>query len=159
MHSEELSRVISRSMYGLIITTALLIALEHTAMTSWSVALSILTSLLSICIAEAYTEGVGTHIRQGDLERTEKRHIFRESLYIFVGSTLPLLVFILSGVGVWDISTAYLIAKVSIIVLLMEYGYIYGRRIGRSRLGALRVALLNIVLVTLIIFFKEFVKV
>lgn len=158
MHSEELSRVISRSMYGLIITAALLIALEHTAMSSWNVALSILTSLLSICIAEAYTEGVGIHIRQGDLEHAEKRHIFRESLYIFVGSTLPLLVFILSGVGVWDISTAYLIAKVSIIVLLMEYGYIYGRRTGKTRLGSIRVALLNIALVSLIIFFKEFVK-
>jgi len=147
-------------MYGIIITTAVLTALEHTQSNAWTIALTIIASLLSISIAEAYTEAIGAHIdKKRELAEEERHHIFRESLYVFGGSTVPMLAFVLSALGLWDLHTAFTIAKVSSILLLFEYGYLYGRQSGRSRLGALKVGAINVLLVTLIIAFKEFVHV
>lgn len=160
MPTPVLARIISRSTYGLIITAALLVAVEHTMTNSWTIVISILTSLLSISIAEAYTEGIGAHIeKKGQLEHEERRSIVKESLYIFGGSTFPVLAFVISGWGLLSLQEAFLMAKIFIVVTLFEYGYVYGRRIGRSRLGSLRVAFLNIVMVLLIVAFKEFVHV
>lgn len=155
-----IGHVISRSMYGIIITMALLAALEHTEASAWAVALSIVATLFSISIAEAYTESIGAHIdKKSPIEDHERHKILKESLYVFGGSSVPLLAFVAAGIGFWSLSVAFMIAKVASFILLFEYGYLYGRRSGRSRLGALKVGALNIFLVSLIVAFKELVHV
>ncbi|MFN7160620.1 MAG: hypothetical protein ACK4NC_03355 [Candidatus Gracilibacteria bacterium] len=155
-----IGRVISRSMYGIIITMALLAALENSSASAWAVALSIVATLFSISIAEAYTESIGVHIdKKTPIQDHERHKIFKESLYVFGGSSIPLFAFVAAGLGLWTLSTAFMIAKVASFILLFEYGYLYGRRSGRTRLGALKVGALNILLVSLIVAFKELVHV
>lgn len=139
---------------------ALLAALEHTGASAWAIALSIVATLFSISIAEAYTESIGVHIdKQSPIEHEEGHKIFQESLYVFGGSSVPLLAFVAAGVGLWSLHVAFVIAKIASFILLFEYGYLYGRRSGRSRLGALKVGALNILLISLIVGFKELVHV
>lgn len=159
-HNTMTGRIISRSMYGIIISMALLLTMEQYTTDPWKIAIGLVTTLLSVSIAEAYTESIGTHIdKQRPLYEEERHHIIQESLYVFSGSTLPVLSFVFAGVGILDLPNAFLIAKTSAVVILFEYGYLYGRRSGRTRLSSLKVGGLNVVLVLLIILFKEFIHI
>lgn len=148
--------VTERSLYGLIVTATLLISLENHEHSSWDMAATILLTLLSIVIAERYAslfaKGFDDTGKSGAHEFID---LVKDYGYVLIGGVPSVLLFVLSAFGYLTIFTAFNVAELFIGLLLIIYGYSYGRKSGHSKPIALLYGMANFSIVLAIVIFKS----
>lgn len=156
MRTIRTDKLIERSIYGLIITTTLLITLEHYEDSSWDMIVTILLTLMAVVVAERYAL---LFARGFDKEQDADWQMFsdvpKDYLYMLYGSAVPTLFFLLSGVGAITLLAAFNFAELIAALLLILYGYAYGLRRGHTKFIAFLFGLANFSAVALIVFFKS----
>ena len=146
---------IGRSIYGVVITTTLLLTLENHEDNSWDMMAAIIFTLLAVAVSEYYalllSRGIETRRKLG---RDDLTAILKESSYMLYGSVAPTLVFILSGLGVITLLTAFNLAELIVALLLIGYGYAYGQIRGQSKLRSVLYGLANFMVVAALVLAK-----
>jgi len=156
MKSTSTGRRFGRSIYGVIITATLLITLENYEDSAWDMIATIVFTLLAVAISEYYA----TLFEKGfenrsKLKREELLEIFVDCLYMFYGSLIPILIFLLAAFGIMHTLTAFNLAEATVSLLLVMYGYLYGRIGGHSQVRSLLYGLGNFGLVAGIVLIKS----
>ena len=145
----------SEALYGKIVITALLIALEEGADQPMYVIEVLAISVLVLGLARAYVDVLVTHINRG-------RHMsFNDALRnvwqifpIAIGLVVPVLVFLASEYGLMSLHTAFIAAKASALMLLFLFGMLLGTATGRKGLRRIMLAVLPTALGAAVIFIK-----
>lgn len=135
---------ISRSIYGIIIVTALIVTLENYVTDELKIIGSIFSTVLLIALAESYV----TYIRhkltqQRFLKKEEIKHILKEEFTVMIGSELPILMFLLSFMGFISLEHAFLLAKMLAVSLLFIYGFWFCKLCSLSLMTRIGVATFN----------------
>lgn len=148
---------IGRSVYGAILTATLLITLEGYEDSAWDMVLTILLTLFAVAVSEYYATVIAIGFEnETDLKRERAINALGDTLYMFYGSLFPVLIFIFAGFGWLRIPVAFNIAELAVAMLLIVYGYLFGRARGRGRLRSIFYGLANFGIVALIVAFKSF---
>jgi hypothetical protein len=132
------SQQVVQVVYGSVIGLALVVALEHEppaagVMASWLVATGI-----AVALAHLYSEVVGTETRERRrVTRHQVGHILEGSAAVAFGVSFPAVFFLLAAVGVFELHTAFELAKWSGLGLIGFYGFCAARLAGASVARAL----------------------
>jgi hypothetical protein len=145
---------VTRVVYGSIIGLALIVSLQRHPPAAGVVIVSLLATALAVGLAELYSEVVGAETRtRHRIARTQLRHFGVDALAVGFGVSFPAVFFVLAALHVFDVDTAFNVAKWSGIGLIGCYGFAAGRLAGESRLRSalqgLAVAAIGGVLVAL----------
>jgi hypothetical protein len=147
------SRQVSRVIYGTTIGLALVVALQDHSPSPGVVAGTLLATAVAIALAELYSEIVGTEARTRRLGigRREIRRLRRDVAATAFGIAFPAVIFAVAAVGLFELQTAFAIAKWSGLGLLAFYGFcaarMAGARITTAFLYAGAVALIGAILI------------
>jgi hypothetical protein len=130
------SRDVARVVYGAIIGLALVVALEQHPPTTAQTIAAIVATALAVGLAEMYSEFLGAEARERRrISRAELRTFAEDAVAVTFGAGFPAVFFILSATGVFELETAYTLAKWTGLGLICGYGFIAARLAG-SRTGA-----------------------
>jgi hypothetical protein len=148
------SRQVARVVYGSIVGLALVVALEHHPPAPRGIVASLVGTGVAVGLAEVYSEVVGVEAStRRRIDRHQLRHFAADSGAMFVGAAFPALFFVLAGLGVLEVETAFSLAKWSGLGLIGFYGYWAARFAGappeRALVRALLVALVGAALILL----------
>ena len=132
------SRDVTRVIYGTVIGLALVVALgSHPKSAGHAVAV-IAGTALAVGLAEMYSELIGGEARtRRRVSATELRAAARESLAVMFGAGFPVVFFVLSAAGAFDVGLAFTLSKWTGLGLICAYGYLAGRMSGSGVGGAL----------------------
>jgi hypothetical protein len=156
MRAINTDKLTERSVYGLIITATLLITLEHYEDSSWDMIVTILLTLMAVAVAERYAELFAYGLGKNSHDRwREFSDMPRDYLYLLYGSAAPTLLFLLSGIGVITLLSAFNYAELVAALLFVLYGYAFGQKRGRTKLTSLLYGLANFGVVAIIVLFKS----
>src|SRR5215217_1811721 len=134
------SRDVARVIYGAIIGLALVVALQEHPPAAGRVAAALVASAVAVGLAEVYSEFVGAEAHtQRHLRRAEVRALLLNAAAVTLGAAFPAVFFMLAGLDVLTLDTAFDLAKWSGVALICTYGFLAARLAG-SRPG---VALLH----------------
>jgi hypothetical protein len=142
---------VGRSVYGAILTATLLISLENMVLT-------IILTLFAVAISEYYATVIAMGFEKEaklKIKSIDTRYALGDTLYMFYGSLLPVLIFIVAGFGWMPILAAFNIAELAVAMLLVIYGYLFGRARGHSRPLSFLYGFANFGVVALIVAFKS----
>lgn len=129
----------ARSVYGGILVLAVLLALQAHPPGPYRSALLVAGTILAVLAAEAYADLLGLEIDRGrPASRAERNAKLRELGVVTVAAEGPILIFLLSGVGVIDEGLAFTLAIWLTIGLLFLEGFLARWLAGRSFLDSLR---------------------
>jgi hypothetical protein len=132
------SRQVSRVLYGSIIGLALIVALEAHPPGAGTVVAALLGTAVAVGLAELYSEIVGTETRtRARLGRRQMFELLDEVVAVALGIAFPAAFFVLAALGVFDVDTAFDVAKWSGLALITAYGFAAARLTGATLLGAL----------------------
>jgi len=132
------SRQVSRVLYGSIIGLALIVALEAHPPSAGTVVAALLGTAVAVGLAELYSEIVGTETRtRARLGRRQMFELLDEVVAVALGIAFPAAFFVLAALGVFDVDTAFDVAKWSGLALITTYGFAAARLTGATLLGAL----------------------
>ena len=132
------SRQVSRVLYGSIIGLALIVALEAHPPGAGTVAAALLGTAVAVGLAELYSEIVGTETRtRARLGRRQVVELLDEVGAVALGIAFPAAFFVLAALGVFDVDTAFDVAKWSGLALITAYGFAAARLTGATVLGSL----------------------
>jgi hypothetical protein len=148
------SRDVARVIYGAIIGLALVVALQEHPPAPGHMAAALVASAVAVGLAEAYSEFVGTEAHtQRHLRRAEVRTLLLEAAAVTLGAAFPAVFFLLAGLDVLTLDTAFDLAKWSGMALICAYGFLAARlagsRPGVALLHALAVGAIGGVLIAL----------
>ena len=146
---------ISEVVYGKIVITALIIALEENAEQPMHVIEVLVISVLVLGLARAYVDVLVTHINRG--RYMSFNDALRKVWQIFpiaIGLVVPVLLFLASEYGLLSLHTAFIAAKASALMLLFLFGMWLGTATGRKGLRRIMVAVLPTALGAAVIFIK-----
>ena len=136
------SRDVARVIYGAIIGLALVVALENHPPTIAQTAAAVVATALAVGLAEMYSEFVGTEARERrHLRGGELRALAADSLAVTFGAAFPALFFVLAAIGLFELDTAFTLAKWTGLGLICAYGFVAARLAGSGPGGALLHAL------------------
>ncbi len=147
---------IGRSIYGVIITATLMLTLEGYENSAWDMVFTIIFALLAVAISEYYATAFAKGLeKRSRLSRHDFTEIFKESfLYMFYGSALPIVIFIMSGLGWINLHTAFNFAELEVALVLIAYGYVFGQILKFSKIKSILFGLMNFGIVELIVLLK-----
>lgn len=140
-HHPSEGQLAARSTYGAIVVLALLVTMSDHPPGPMRAALMVAGSVLTVLAAEVYAEVLGMEV---DLGRTATRGELRNELRKFAPITLaaeaPVVVLLLSGVGLLAEDLAFRLAIWLTVGLITAEGYLARRLAGRSVPASLRSA-------------------
>lgn len=132
------STQVARVIYGAIIGLALVVALEHDPPGAGVMAGTLVVTGVAVGLAELYSEIVGTEVRTGRrADPARVREIVADVAAVAFGISFPAVFFLLSGVGVMEVETAFELAKWSGLALTGFYGFCAARLSGLGLPAAL----------------------
>jgi len=151
----ETRKVVATSVYGIIVTTVLLLTLENHESSAWNMVAAILLTVLGFSVAEYYAATLAKGF--GETEK-EKHYSFdalsHDYLHMLYGSIVPILIFVASALGIITILAAFDIAEAFLGVALFGYGYWYGRSRDETKARSLLYGFINVAAVALIVVLK-----
>jgi hypothetical protein len=148
------SRQVARVIYGSIIGLALVVVIEAHPPTPGVVIGWLLGTAVAVGLAELYSEILGVETR-------ERHRVSRSQLVdmldgvgaVAFGVASPVVFFLIAALGVWELGTAFTIAKWSGLALIGFYGYwaarFSGAGVSRALLQGALVALIGGALIAL----------
>ena len=115
----------TKAVYGAILLFAYLISISHKAeVSASSIALGTFFAALAIVIAEVYAELIGKTIsHKKKLYRKELRTITKDSFAIISVSIWPTVIFLISNVGLFSISTAFNLSFAFLLIVVFIFSY------------------------------------
>jgi hypothetical protein len=132
--SEQVSKVV----YGSIIGLAFVVAIERHPPGPAVMAVWLLGTAVAVGAAEVFSEVVGTETRtRRPVTRRQLGHMVEHSAAVGFGVAFPATFFVLSAIGVFQIGTAFTIAKWTGLGLIGFYGYWAARFAGATTQRAL----------------------
>jgi hypothetical protein len=141
------SQQVARVVYGAIIGLALIAALSAHPPGAVAMIVWLLGTAVAVGLAELYSEIVGAETNQRHaVTRRQLGHMLEEAAAAGFGIAFPAVFFLLAGLGVVRLGTAFSLAKWTGLGLIFFYGYWAARASGASGLRAL----VRAVLVTLV---------
>lgn len=147
--------VIARSIYGLLVVTALIVALEGLIEDPWQITISLFSTMFVIGLAESYSDIIGYRLEHSiDITKEEAREKIKEAMTVLVSSFIPILIFLAASFGFYSVDIAFQVAKIFAVVILFTYGFAFGRRTGRSYPRTVGIGVVDAVLGMTIILFK-----
>jgi hypothetical protein len=118
------SRRVARVVYGSILGLTLVVALDDHPPAAGVVAAWLLLSAIAVALAEVYSEVVGAETGQRHrVSRRQLAHFFEEAGSVAFGVGLPAAFFLLAAVGLFQLDTAFTVAKWSGLGLIGFYGF------------------------------------
>ena len=131
----------ARGVYGAIVVLALLLAMQDHPPGPWAAAGLVAVSVLAVLAAELYAELLGLEIDLGRAAtRAEQKAKLHQLGPITLSAEGPVLVLVLSGLGLIDEKRAFDLAVVVTIALITIDGFLARRLAGRSVAESLRSA-------------------
>ena len=125
------SRDVARVIYGAIIGLALVVALQAHPPAAGEMVALLVGSAVAVGLAEVYSEFVGTEAHgRRHLRRAEVRRLLLEASAVTLGASFPALFFVLAGLDVLALETAFDLAKWSGLALICTYGFLAARLAG-----------------------------
>jgi hypothetical protein len=141
------SRQVGRVVYGAIIGLALTVAIENHPPKPGVMAVWLLGTALAVGLAEVYSDVVGAETStRRPVTRPQLGHMAEDALAVGFGVAFPAVFFLLSAFGLFEVGTAFSIAKWTGLGLIGFYGYWAARFAGAAR----RQAVVKGVLVALV---------
>jgi hypothetical protein len=118
------SRHVGKVVYGSIIGLALIVALESHPPTPGVMTVWLLGTAVAVALAEVYSEVVGAETStRHPVSRRDLVHMAEDAAAVGAGVALPAVFFLLSTLGLFEIDTAFRIAKWSGLGLIGFYGF------------------------------------
>ena len=125
---------VSRTIYGSIITLAVLFILDRNPPEPWSAVGMLLGTALAVALAETFSQTIAEMIAGSKrLDAQGLLTIWRQTRPILISANLPTVVMILAAGGVFSIGMAITIAKVLQYLVLFLSGLQIGRILHESR--------------------------
>jgi hypothetical protein len=127
------SRQVGKVVYGSIIGLALIVAIQDHPPTAVVMDIWLLGTAVAVGLAEVYSEVVGieTSTRQ-PVTRAHLGHLAEDAAAVGFGVAFPAVFFALAALGLFDVDTAFSIAKWTGLGLIGFYGYCAARFAGAS---------------------------
>lgn len=145
----------TKAVYGIILITAALIGLQFHETDPLTLAAKTFFAALVIVLAEAYSEMLGEKIRRKhELSRRERREIIGDATVIASVALYPVVIFLLSAMGVFSVAVAFDICFVLAIVGLATFGYLASRAAGSAKYAAIWSASIAAIVGTAVILVK-----
>ena len=118
------SRQVAKVVYGAIIGLALIVAVEKHPPSPAVMAIWLLGTAVAVGLAEIYAEviGIETSSRR-PVTRRDFGHMVDGAVAVGFGVALPAVFFVLSALGLFELDTAFSIAKWSGLGLIGFYGF------------------------------------
>ncbi len=136
---------VSKIVYGTIIVLAVIVAMDdpaHPPSLKGAVG-TVLLSAFAVALAEFYSDFIAFRIRKKRLlTRDEINHMARDVSSVMIGALLPLPFFILAGLGFITIIFAIILAKWTLVGVLLFYGYVASKLSGYGHLWSIGIALI-----------------
>ncbi len=102
-----------RIIYGILITLALLISLEHKVTSILTIIISIFGTLFVIALAETYVKSITKAVEvKRTLTWNERFDIIKDEFAIMIASEVPVLLFILSLFNILTLELAFTLSKI-----------------------------------------------
>ena len=140
-HGRSDGHLAARGIYGAIVVLALLLAIKAHPPGPWVAAAMVAVSVFAVLAAEVYAELLGLEIDLGRVAtRDERRAKLHELGPITLSAEAPVLVLVLSGLGLIDEDLAFDLAVIVTIALITVDGFLARRLAGRSLAASLRSA-------------------
>jgi hypothetical protein len=131
---------IAAAIYGKIIFTAVIVALEPHTDSAGDAVIALLTSVSALAIAKTYAGILAQGVSGGKIEQLrEVLAAMRGIVPLVAGTSAPTVLFVASHFGWLKIGQAFLLAKISAPIMLFVYGYLLGRSTGRKTAGRISV--------------------
>jgi hypothetical protein len=148
------SRQVGRVVYGAIIGLALIVALESHPPTAGVMTVWLLGTAVAVALAEVYSDVVGAETStRRPVSRRDLGHMWEDAAAVGFGVAGPAVFFLLSALGLFEIGTAFTIAKWCGLGLIGFYGFWAARFAGaaphRALLKGVLVALIGAGLIAL----------
>jgi hypothetical protein len=146
------SHQVARVVYGSIIGLALLVVVEAHPPRTGVVIGWFLGTAVAVALAELYSDVIGVETRERRrVDRTQLAGMLDDALAVGFGVAFPDVFFLLAGLGVLELDTAFTVAKWSGLGLIGFYAYWAARFSGAGVVRAMvRAALISVVGVGLI---------
>ncbi len=124
---------VSRVVYGAIIGLALVVAIQAHPPKAWVVAATLVSTGIAVALAEVYSEvlGIETSTRRWPT-REQFEELGVEAVTVAFGVAFPAVFFVLAALHVFELSTAFALAKWSGLGLTAFYGFCAARLAGSS---------------------------
>ena len=147
---------VAKVIYGTIIILVVILAMEdHPPSPSGAVA-TILFSAFGVALAELYSDYIGTRIREKrDLSRAEVFHVMRHVSAVLIGALVPVPYFILGAFGIIREESAFVLAKWTLVTVLLFYGWVASRISGHSMKWSVAFSLGACTIGIFVVLFKE----
>jgi VIT1/CCC1 family predicted Fe2+/Mn2+ transporter len=127
------SRQVGRVVYGSIIGLALVVALESHPPKPSVMAVWLAGTALAVGLAEVYSEIVGTETStRQSVTRRQVGHMVEDAVAVGFGVAFPAAFFLLSALGLFEVETAFTIAKWTGLALIGFYGFWAARFAGAA---------------------------
>jgi len=146
---------VSKIVYGSIIGLALVLTLEAHPSTPGVVIGSLVATGFAVGLAELYSEVIGAHTKKGlGEEHAATAEVVEETAAVIIGVSFPAVFFVGSAIGLWELDTAFQLAKWTGLGLIAGYGYLAARLSGAGVPRALLQASGVAIIAALLIAFK-----
>ena len=148
------SRQVGKVVYGSIIGLALIVALSGHPPSAGVMAIWLVGTAVAVALAEIYAEVIGTETRtRRPVTRAQMVHMAEDAGAVGFGVAFPAVFFVLAALHVFDLDTAFTVAKWAGVGLIGFYGYCGARFAGnaphRALLKGVLVALVGAGLIVL----------
>ncbi len=148
---------ISEGIYGMVTCLAVILIMESHLSNYWDASLTLFGSVLVVTLAKAYSDTIAEVITQKrKLELSELRIVWYHAAPILISANIPTLIILLSGLGLYSVSTALYVSKIFIYILLFLYGIKMGQLMHESRIRIIFSGLMTCGIGLLISFIKMF---
>ena len=148
-------KLVATSVYGIIITTVLLLTLENHEDSPQNMIAAMLLTIVGISVAEYYAAALGRGFGQtGTGKHFSIVELLQDLMHMLYGSIVPIAIFVVSAFGVISILIAFDVAEAYLALALFGYGYWYGRSRDASRARSVLYGVLNVCAVALIVWLK-----
>lgn len=143
---------VSKVVYGSIIGLALVLTLEVHPPGTGAIIGTLVATGFAVSLAELYSEVIGARTQASLGEEHEPiGAIVEDAVAVTLGVAFPAVFFILSALGLWELDTAFEVARWTGLGLIAGYGYlaarISGAGVGRALLQASGVAVIAAALI------------
>jgi VIT1/CCC1 family predicted Fe2+/Mn2+ transporter len=125
------SHQVTRVIYGAIIGLSLVLVMERHPPGAGVAIATLIGTAVAVGLADFYSAIIGAETRTRQRpSRAQLRDISEESVFVMVGIAFPSVFFLLAILGVFDVDTAFTVAKWSGLGLICFYGFCGARLAG-----------------------------